>query len=87
MAAGLLPFRAMKVSVEEVEKDPREYFHRVLEGETVVVLRDDQPVAEMRPLTQRVGLRPIGLAKGDFIVPDNFNDPLPDDVLQLFEGE
>ncbi len=28
---------------------------------------------------------PIGLAKGEFIVPDNFNEPLPDDILDLFE--
>ena len=29
--------------------------------------------------------RPIGLAKGEFIVPDDFNDPLPDEILDLFE--
>jgi hypothetical protein len=28
--------------------------------------------------------RPIGLAKGEFIVPDDFNAPLPEDVLQAF---
>jgi antitoxin (DNA-binding transcriptional repressor) of toxin-antitoxin stability system len=77
----------MNVSVEEIEKDPREYLQRVLDGETVIVFEKDRPVAEMRPLTRRVGMRPIGLAKGDFVVPDDFNDPLPDDVLQLFEGE
>lgn len=77
----------MNVSVEEIEKHPREYLHRVLEGETVVVFENDRPVAEMRPLTKRAGMRPIGLAKGDFVVPDDFDDPLPEDVLQLFEGE
>lgn len=30
--------------------------------------------------------RPIGLAKGQFTVPDNFNAGLPEDVLQMFEG-
>ena len=30
--------------------------------------------------------RPIGLAQGLFTVPDDFNAPLPDDVLQTFEG-
>ena len=77
----------MNVSVDEVEKDPHAYFHRVLEGETVVVFEKDLPVVEMRPVAKRSGKRPIGLAKGDFIVPDDFNDPLPEDVLQLFEGE
>ena len=63
----------MNVSVEEIE--------------TVIVLENDRPVAELRPLAKRAGLRPIGLAKGDFAVPDDFDDPLPEDVLQLFEGE
>lgn len=28
---------------------------------------------------------PIGLAKGEFIVPDDFNEPLPDEILDSFE--
>jgi hypothetical protein len=35
---------ARKVSVDEIEKDPGGYLHRVLEGETVVVFEKDQPV-------------------------------------------
>ncbi len=31
--------------------------------------------------------RPIGLAKGQFTVPDDFNAPLSEDVLQTFEGK
>ena len=36
------------------------------------------------PLSQP---RPIGLAKGQFTVPDDFNAPLPEHVLQTFEGK
>jgi antitoxin (DNA-binding transcriptional repressor) of toxin-antitoxin stability system len=70
----------MKASVEEVEKDPHAYLHRVLEGETVVVFEKEQAVAEICPLAKRTGKRPFGLAKGDFIVPDDFDDPLPEDA-------
>ena len=31
--------------------------------------------------------RPVGLAKGEFVVPDDFDSPLPDDVLRDFEGK
>ena len=31
--------------------------------------------------------RPIGLAKGQFVVPEDFNTPLPEDTLQTFEGK
>ena len=32
-------------------------------------------------------LRPIGLADGEFIVPESFDDPLPDEILEAFEGK
>ena len=41
-------------------------------------------ILDPTPLPQ---LRPIGLAKGQFTVPDDFNAPLPEDVLQTFEGK
>ncbi len=31
--------------------------------------------------------RPAGLAKGQFVVPEDFNAPLPADVVKSFEGE
>lgn len=31
--------------------------------------------------------RPIGLAKGVFQVPADFFEPLPDDILDAFEGK
>ena len=31
-------------------------------------------------------LRPVGLAAGKFTVPDDFDDPLPDELLDAFEG-
>ena len=41
-------------------------------------------ILDPTPLPQ---LRPIGLAKGQFTVPEDFNAPLPEDVLQTFEGK
>jgi len=29
--------------------------------------------------------RPFGLCKGEFTVPDDFNESLPDEILDLFE--
>lgn len=62
---------------------------RVAKGETVTITRHNEPVAELRPLgpPRMKGLRPWGIYKGAFTVPDSFNDPLPDDLLDLFEGK
>ena len=36
---------------------------------------------------QPAGRRPSGLAEGLFTVPPDFNDPLPDELLDAFEGK
>ena len=77
-----------KVSVAEAKARLSALLDQVERGETVTITRRNEPIAELRPLKAPVrGLRPWGLAKGEFVVPDDFNDPLPDDVLDAFEGK
>ncbi|HEX9984878.1 MAG TPA: type II toxin-antitoxin system Phd/YefM family antitoxin [Thermoanaerobaculia bacterium] len=76
----------MKATLEQVENQAAEYLHRVIEGETVVVYQGNRAVAEIRPLTETETLRPVGLAAGEFVVPDDFDDSLPDELLDAFEG-
>jgi antitoxin (DNA-binding transcriptional repressor) of toxin-antitoxin stability system len=76
----------MKATLEEVENGASEYFRRVIDGETVVVYQGKRAVAEIRPLAETGTLRPVGLAEGEFVVPNDFDDPLPDDLLDAFEG-
>jgi len=76
------------VTLDEIKNDVAGTFSRVEEGETLVVLDSDRPVAEIRPIESfPKHPRPIGLAAGQFVVPDDFDDPLPDDIQRLFEGE
>jgi antitoxin (DNA-binding transcriptional repressor) of toxin-antitoxin stability system len=76
----------MNATIEQVENEAAEYFHRVIDGETIVVYQGDRPIAEIRPMTETKTLRPVGLAAGKFVVPDDFDDPLPDEILDAFEG-
>ena len=41
---------------------------------------------ELKPITNNKQLRPFGLCAGEFTVPDDFDDPLPEDILNAFEG-
>ena len=52
-------------------------------------MQDRQDVRKIIPCdkTNTGSERPIGLAKGDFEVPDSFFDPLPDEILHAFTGE
>ena len=75
------------VTVEEMQRDLRAYLQRVEAGETLVIVEADRQLAEIKPLPQPLsGPRPFGLAAGEFTVADDFDDPLPDDILRLFEG-
>jgi hypothetical protein len=42
--------------------------------------------AKSMPAAERRPPRPVGWLRGKVEVPDSFFDPLPDDLLDLFEG-
>jgi antitoxin (DNA-binding transcriptional repressor) of toxin-antitoxin stability system len=74
------------VSVEEIQRDVVGWLRRVEAGETVVVVRAETPVVELRPVAPAPTPRPVGLCQGEFIVPADFDAPLPESVLAEFEG-
>src|SRR5437870_2657972 len=77
----------MHVSVEDIQQNLIVYLQRVEAGETLVIIRAGQPVVEMKPVkTGAETLRPFGLCAGEFTVPEDFDAPLPEDLLQAFEG-
>ena len=77
-----------QVTLAEAKAKLSALLDRVEAGETVVITRRHRVVAELRPAgpRRRVTRRPAGLARGQFVVPDDFDAPLPDDVLADFEG-
>jgi len=55
-------------------------------GEDVVIARAGKPVARLTRIAPQPKKRRLGILNGQFTVPDDFNAPLPDDVLAAFEG-
>ena len=77
----------VQVSVEEIQQEFSAYLKRVEAGETLVIMRAGQPVAEVKPVVADAKtLRPFGLCAGEFVVPDDFDALLPEDLLNAFEG-
>jgi len=77
----------IKVNIAEAKAQLSKYLKRVEQGETVVLARRNRPVAEIRRIAvRRRGRRPIGLCLGEFVVPENFDAPLPEELLDAFEG-
>ncbi len=42
---------------------------------------------ELKPITNNKQLRPFGLCAGEFTVAEDFDDPLPEEILNTFEGQ
>ena len=76
----------VKVTIDEIQRDPLKYLRQAEAGVTVIILQADQPIAELRPITSSKHRRPFGLCAGEFTVPDDFDVPLPEEILSAFEG-
>ena len=60
----------------------------VADGEEILIARAGRPVARLVPLqgTAATTRRQLGRLVGRFTVPEDFDAPLPEDVLNGFEG-
>lgn len=57
-------------------------------GEEVIIARAGKPVVKLVPVDQVAPLPPrrMGMLEGKIHVPDDFDDPLPDEIIAEFEG-
>ena len=77
----------VQVSVEEIQQDVSAFLQRVEAGETLLIMRTGQPIAAITPVAgPGETLCPFGLCAGEFSVPEDFDAPLPEDMLSAFEG-
>jgi prevent-host-death family protein len=74
------------VNVHEAKTHFSRLLDRAQEGQEFVIAKAGRPVARLGPLTRWGKKRRLGLLDGKFKVPDNFNAPLPDEVIAAFEG-
>ena len=66
------------------------HFSRLLEevagGEEIVIAKAGRPVARLVPIEAPTSQRKLGILKDKLLVPDDFDAPLPDDLIAAFEG-
>ena len=79
----------IRLNIHEAKTHLSKYLERLeKKGETIILCRRNQPIAEIRPLPKaRKKMPPFGLAKGEVEILPGFYDPLPDDILDAFEAK
>lgn len=78
-----------EIEIEEAAADLRGWIERARAGEDVVLVEGGQERARLVPVRadeRRREPRQLGRLDGMCKIPDDFDAPLPDDILDLFEG-
>ena len=73
-----------QVSIHEAKTHLSRLLRRVACGEEIVIARGNRPVARLVPF-EVPRHRELGIDRGVFEVPEDFDAPLADDVLKDFE--
>jgi prevent-host-death family protein len=72
------------VGVHEAKTHLSRLLEDVAAGEEVVITRRGEEVATLVPV-RRPMARQFGTDRGRFVVPEDFDEPLPDELLDTFE--
>ncbi len=72
------------VGVHEAKTHLSKLLERVSAGEEIVITRRGEELARLVP-ARRGGTRRLGMDRGVWAVPEDFDAPLPADLLATFE--
>jgi prevent-host-death family protein len=82
----LVYYEAMVVNIHEAKTHFSRLLQRVAGGEEVTIARAGVPVARLVAVENKKKERPLGFARDEVWVADDFDAPLPDDLLKEFYG-
>ena len=86
MSMIYFPAMMTRINIAEAKSRLSNYLERVERGETIILCRRNVPIAEIRPVAKRLEEpRPVGIDRG-MTIPPSFFEPLPDNVIEGFEG-
>lgn len=76
-----------QINLYQAKTKLSELVDRAAAGEEIVIARHGRPVARLIAYKPRASKRrKLGLLAGKWDIPENFDDPLPEDVLDAFES-
>jgi len=87
LAKDLVYNRIMEVNIHEAKTNLSKLLERVLLGEEVVIAKAGTPIAKLVPMDPKPKTRIFGSAKGEFSVPDDFNEPNAEIEKLFYESD
>ncbi|MFB2982373.1 type II toxin-antitoxin system Phd/YefM family antitoxin [Microseira sp. BLCC-F43] len=76
------------VNIDQAQTNLSRLLSRVELGEEIVISNQGIPIAKLVPFRTSSNRRAsLGQDRGRFIVPEDFNAPLPKEIMAGFEGD
>jgi prevent-host-death family protein len=75
-----------QVNIHEAKTQLSRLIELTQTGQEFIIAKAGKPVARLTPIDRGKPSRRLGLLDGQIRVPDDFNTPLPDAVLDAFAG-
>ncbi|MGD2014594.1 MAG: type II toxin-antitoxin system Phd/YefM family antitoxin [Desulfobacterales bacterium] len=76
----------ISVNIHEAKTHLSRLLERVVAGEEIIISKAGKPMAKLTPISKPQMDRVPGLDKGVIQIPDDFDAPLPEDIIELFES-
>jgi prevent-host-death family protein len=76
----------IKINIHEAKTHLSRYVEEAAQGKEIIIAKAGKPIARIAPLAPAKAKRKLGLLDGKARIPDDFNSPLPDEVLAEFLG-
>jgi prevent-host-death family protein len=74
------------INIHEAKTHLSKIVDEVAAGAEVIIAKAGKPMARLSPISAPARPKKLGLLKGKIKVPDDFNEPLDDEVIADFEG-
>ncbi|MCB1986329.1 MAG: type II toxin-antitoxin system Phd/YefM family antitoxin [Burkholderiales bacterium] len=74
------------INIHEAKTHLSRFVEQAAAGEEIIIAKAGKPMAKLVPLVSTPSRRTLGMFKGKLNVPDDFDSPLSDEAVKLFEN-
>lgn len=77
----------MLINIHDAKTHFSKIINQVLKGEEVIISKSGKPLIKLIPFAEETKSRKGGQLKGLMQISDDFDAPLPDEILKQFYGD
>ncbi len=77
----------MRVNIHEAKTHFSKLINQALSGDEVIIARDGKPLIRLVPYAEKAQVRRGGQFKGLIEIADDFDAPLPEELLKIFHED